>query len=73
MPRHQLMAVLEGARLRRSACVVHGKSSLMTHSGKDLFAGIPSPTPVMRYHSWEVDPASLPRRSNPWETLPTGR
>lgn len=38
----------------------HGRSDLVTHRGEGLFAGLPSPLRVARYHSLAVEPASLP-------------
>ncbi len=38
---------------------MHGKTTEITHSGEGLFAGLPSPLQVGRYHSLVVDP-SLP-------------
>lgn len=40
---------------------VHGKVSLVRHEGRGLFAGLPSPLRVARYHSLcaEVAPAAL--------------
>jgi anthranilate synthase/aminodeoxychorismate synthase-like glutamine amidotransferase len=39
---------------------MHGKTSDVQHSGKDLFQGLPSPLSVMRYHSLVVDALSVP-------------
>ena len=41
---------------------VHGKTTEITHDGTGLFAGLPSPLTVGRYHSLVVDPdaAGLP-------------
>ncbi len=39
---------------------MHGKTSLLTHDGTDLFQGLPQPLRVMRYHSLVVEPSSLP-------------
>ena len=38
---------------------VHGKTTEITHDGEDIFAGLPDPLPVARYHSLVVD-ADLP-------------
>jgi anthranilate/para-aminobenzoate synthase component II len=35
---------------------VHGKTTEITHDGQGIFAGLPSPMPVARYHSLVVDP-----------------
>jgi len=39
---------------------VHGKSTDVEHDGSDLFAGLPSPLTVGRYHSLVVEEESLP-------------
>lgn len=48
---HQAIGEYFGARLVRAPAPVHGKSSQAFHYGHWLFAGIPSPWSVMRYHS----------------------
>jgi anthranilate synthase/aminodeoxychorismate synthase-like glutamine amidotransferase len=44
----------------RAARAVHGKTSRIAHDGSELFAGLPSPLQVGRYHSLIVDRATLP-------------
>jgi anthranilate synthase/aminodeoxychorismate synthase-like glutamine amidotransferase len=39
---------------------MHGKTSRITHDGKGIFANIPNPLEVMRYHSLVVETGSLP-------------
>jgi len=39
---------------------MHGKTSRITHDGKGIFANVPSPLEVMRYHSLVVESDSLP-------------
>lgn len=36
---------------------VHGKTSAIEHSGRGLFAGLPEPLTVARYHSLATEPA----------------
>ncbi len=57
---HQCIAQALGGRVRRAAKVMHGKTSPVTHGGRLLFAGIPSPFRVTRYHSLIVEDGSLP-------------
>jgi len=57
---HQAIGEAYGARVVRAGRVMHGKTSDVTHAGKGLFEGMPSPLRVMRYHSLIVDRASLP-------------
>jgi anthranilate synthase/aminodeoxychorismate synthase-like glutamine amidotransferase len=39
---------------------MHGKTSRVTHDGRGIFAGVPSPLEVMRYHSLVIQTESLP-------------
>jgi anthranilate synthase/aminodeoxychorismate synthase-like glutamine amidotransferase len=39
---------------------VHGKTSLISHQGRGLFAGLPNPFPATRYHSLVVDAPTCP-------------
>lgn len=57
---HQGIAAVAGARVVRAPAPKHGKSDHVTHDGTGLFAGLPSPLEVMRYHSLVVDEATLP-------------
>jgi anthranilate synthase/aminodeoxychorismate synthase-like glutamine amidotransferase len=57
---HQGIAAAFGGRVVRAPQVMHGKTSLVEHDGAGLFAGLPSPLRVMRYHSLVVDAQSLP-------------
>jgi anthranilate synthase/aminodeoxychorismate synthase-like glutamine amidotransferase len=57
---HQAIGEAYGARVVRAKRVMHGKTSFVTHSGTHLFAGLPTPLQVMRYHSLVVEPESLP-------------
>ncbi len=51
-----------GARLVNAEFPMHGRVSecRLTEVSSLLFEGIPSPFPVGRYHSWSIDPATLP-------------
>ena len=57
---HQAIGEAYGGRVVRAARVMHGKTSRITHDGTGLFAGLPSPLEVMRYHSLILEASSLP-------------
>src|SRR5512147_2756377 len=57
---HQAIGEAYGGRVVRAGRVMHGKRSDVAHDGTGLFAGLPSPLPVMRYHSLIVERTSLP-------------
>ena len=57
---HQAIGEAYGGRVVRATRVMHGKTSMVTHDGTELFAKIPSPMSVMRYHSLVVESDSLP-------------
>jgi anthranilate synthase component 2 len=62
---HQVIAEALGGRVVRAPVPVHGQASQITHDGSPLFAGVPSPLAVARYHSLVVDPQALPRELRP--------
>lgn len=57
---HQALAQALGADVVRAPEPVHGRTSMITHEGSPLFAGIPTPFRATRYHSLIVDPATVP-------------
>jgi anthranilate synthase/aminodeoxychorismate synthase-like glutamine amidotransferase len=57
---HQAIGEAYGGRVVRASRAVHGKASRVTHDGSDLFAGVPNPLEVGRYHSLVVERESLP-------------
>jgi anthranilate synthase/aminodeoxychorismate synthase-like glutamine amidotransferase len=57
---HQAIGEAYGGRVVRAGRVMHGKTSLVDHTRTYLFAGLPTPIEVMRYHSLVVEPDSLP-------------
>ena len=48
---HQAMVEYYGGKVERAPFVVHGKASPTFHNGQGVFANVPSPLPVARYHS----------------------
>ncbi|WP_155541593.1 anthranilate synthase component II [Amycolatopsis camponoti] len=57
---HQAIGAAFGARVVHAAEPMHGKCSAVAHDGSGVFAGLPNPLTVARYHSLVLDPASLP-------------
>lgn len=57
---HQAIGEAYGGVVTRAARVMHGKMSHIAHDGTGLFAGVPSPLGVMRYHSLVVQRETLP-------------
>src|SRR5919202_6722222 len=54
---HQAIGEAYGGRVVRARRVMHGKTSTIEHDGRELFAGLPSPLEVMRYHSLVIERA----------------
>ncbi len=57
---HQAIGQVFGGKVVRAPQPMHGKISEITHTGKSVFAGLPSPYPVTRYHSLIVERETLP-------------
>ena len=57
---HQAIGEAYGGDVVLAERVMHGKTSEIAHDGKGVFAGLPSPMQVMRYHSLIVDRGSMP-------------
>ena len=57
---HQSIVEFYGGQVRKGKKPVHGKVSEVAHSGQGVFAGLASPTPVVRYHSLVADSVALP-------------
>jgi para-aminobenzoate synthetase component 2 len=53
---HQCLGAVHGGRVVRARVPLHGQSSPVTHDDVRLFAGLPSPLAVGRYHSLIVEP-----------------
>ncbi|MFP4026532.1 MAG: anthranilate synthase component II [Candidatus Brocadiia bacterium] len=57
---HQCIAHTFGAEVVRHRRLMHGKTSMITHDGKTVYAGLPNPFEATRYHSLSVPEESLP-------------
>ena len=52
---HQCIGYSYGARVVKAGKIMHGKTSLIRHTGQGVFAGLPDPFPAIRYHSLAVE------------------
>ena len=57
---HQAIGAAFGGVIARASEPRHGRTSSIEHDGVGLFAGIPSPLTVCRYHSLAIDEQTLP-------------
>ncbi len=57
---HQTIGQAFGGRVVRAPVPMHGKTSHVGHHGQGVFADLPSPLSVTRYHSLMIDRTGLP-------------
>jgi len=57
---HQSITEAFGGKVVRAPRVMHGKTSMIDHDGRGVFAGVASPCEIGRYHSLIAEPHSLP-------------
>jgi anthranilate synthase component II len=57
---HQAIGQVYGGEVHRAKAIMHGKTSILHHTGEGLFAGLPDHFEVARYHSLAVEPSTLP-------------
>ena len=57
---HQSIGQAFGGRIGHARAIMHGKTSMMHHSDKGVFRGLPNPFEATRYHSLVIEPESLP-------------
>jgi para-aminobenzoate synthetase component 2 len=57
---HQSLVEVFGGKVVRAGRLMHGKTSLINHDQRGVFAGLPEPFEAGRYHSLIAEPASLP-------------
>ena len=56
----QAIGVAYGGVVDRAPELLHGKTSLIQHSGLGVLAGLPSPFTATRYHSLAIEPETFP-------------
>jgi anthranilate synthase/aminodeoxychorismate synthase-like glutamine amidotransferase len=57
---HQAIGHVYGATVVGAPELMHGKTSVLDHSGDGVFEGLDSPITATRYHSLTIDPATIP-------------
>jgi anthranilate synthase/aminodeoxychorismate synthase-like glutamine amidotransferase len=57
---HQSLVQHFGGRIVSAARLMHGKTSMIEHDGKTVFAGLPQPCEVGRYHSLAAERDNIP-------------
>ena len=57
---HQAIGHVFGAQVVGASELMHGKTSEISHDGRGVFNGLPSPLTVTRYHSLVIDPTRIP-------------
>ncbi len=57
---HQAIGQAFGGEVVRAKSVMHGKTSLIHHTGQGVFAGLKNPFTATRYHSLAVEKQVLP-------------
>jgi anthranilate synthase component 2 len=57
---HQAIGYAFGSNIVRAKRLMHGKTSLIYHTGEGIFKGIKNPFTAVRYHSLVIERESLP-------------
>ena len=58
---HQCIGAVFGGKVERNWRLMHGKTSMIYHDGRDLFKGLPNPFEATRYHSLVVKREGFPK------------
>ncbi len=57
---HQCIGFVAGASVVRARRLMHGKTSMIRHDGRGIFAGMSNPFQATRYHSLIIEQGTLP-------------
>lgn len=57
---HQSLVQHFGGKIVAASRLMHGKTSMVSHDGRGVFAGLANPFEAGRYHSLAAEEASLP-------------
>lgn len=71
---HQAIGQAFGGKVVHARQVMHGKTSMIYHTGGGVFTGLPNPYEATRYHSLVVERDSLPEclEITAWTQTPEG-
>ena len=58
---HQTIGQAFGGKVVHAKTIMHGKTSILQHTGQGVFRDLPNKYTVTRYHSLVVERSSLPR------------
>jgi anthranilate synthase component 2 len=58
---HQCIGHVFGAKIVRAEKLMHGKTSLIYHDGREIYEGIENPFVATRYHSLIIKRSSIPK------------
>ncbi len=72
---HQAIGQAFGGRIVHAREIMHGKTSMIYHSGSSVFRGLDVPFEATRYHSLVIDKGSLPEclEVTAWTVRPNGK
>ena len=57
---HQAIGAALGGKVVRAQRLMHGKTSVVRHDGRGVYAGLPGEFTVIRYHSLAIERETLP-------------
>ncbi|WP_026289792.1 anthranilate synthase component II [Thioalkalivibrio sulfidiphilus] len=72
---HQAIGQVFGGKVVHAREIMHGKTSLIHHTGKGVFKGLPNPFEATRYHSLVIEKESIPDclEITAWTETPDGQ